>query len=218
VGAAVANSLAFGLGIRAIGVHHSRTPAFASTRKKRARFPFVALLVSGAHSTDARAGVGDTRCWRNLDEPPESFDKTRNCSGSAIRGTGPARLAQGAGPIARASSPHARATRATRRSHFSFSGLKTAVVTLTRTLALDPQTRADVAAASRRRGRRPRREITRCDRRTGLDRLSSRGASEQLAPAPLLDAAGSCGKFACLPAMEFCTDNGAMIALAGICA
>src|SRR5258708_5868071 len=51
VGAAVANSLAFGLGIRAIGVHHLEGHLLSPLLEKNApRFPFVALLVSGGHT------------------------------------------------------------------------------------------------------------------------------------------------------------------------
>src|SRR5207247_2721743 len=49
VGAAVANSLAFGLGVRAIGVHHLEGHLLSPLLEKKApSFPFVALLVSGA--------------------------------------------------------------------------------------------------------------------------------------------------------------------------
>src|SRR5260221_1282649 len=60
VGAAVANSLAFGLGIRAIGVHHLEGHLLSPLLEKNApRFPFVALLVSGGHTQLMRlAGVG----------------------------------------------------------------------------------------------------------------------------------------------------------------
>jgi len=102
--------------------------------------------------------------------------------------------------------------------NFSFSGLKTAAVTLTRRLALDPQTRADVAAAFQEAVvdvlvAKSRAAIG----RTGLDRLVvAGGVGANLRLRALLDAAGSCGKFGVFyPAMEFCTDNGAMIALAG---
>jgi N6-L-threonylcarbamoyladenine synthase len=102
--------------------------------------------------------------------------------------------------------------------NFSFSGLKTAVVTLTRTRALDPRTRADIAAAFQEAVvdvlvAKSRAAIG----RTGLDRLVvAGGVGANLRLRALLDAAASRGKFDVFyPAIEFCTDNGAMIALAG---
>src|SRR5260221_6390318 len=80
VGAAFANSLAFGLGIRAIGVHHLEGHLLSPLLEKNApRFPFVALLVSGGHTQLMRvAGVGESRkLGRTLGDPPgEAFGKT----------------------------------------------------------------------------------------------------------------------------------------------
>src|SRR5258708_28416240 len=61
VGAAVANSLAFGLGIPAIGVHHLEGHLLSPLLEKNApSFPFVALLVSGGHTQLMRvSGVGE---------------------------------------------------------------------------------------------------------------------------------------------------------------
>jgi N6-L-threonylcarbamoyladenine synthase len=102
--------------------------------------------------------------------------------------------------------------------NFSFSGLKTAVVTLTRARALDAQARADVAAAFQEAVvdvlvAKSRAAIG----RTGLSRLVvAGGVGANLRLRVLLDAAASSNKFSVFyPAMEFCTDNGAMIALAG---
>src|SRR2546430_2038643 len=153
VGAAVANSFAFGLGIRAIGVHHLEGHLLSPLLEKKApSFPFVALLVSGGHTQLMRvAGVGDYEMLgETLDDAAgEAFDKTAKLLGLRYPG-GPAlaRLAQGGRP-ARFALPRPLVEQLWRRGdlNFSFSGLKTAVVTLTRTRALDEQTRADVAAA-----------------------------------------------------------------------
>jgi len=224
VGAAVANSLAFGLGIRAIGVHHLEGHLLSPLLEKNGpRFPFVALLVSGGHTQLMRvAGVGDYEMLgETLDDAAgEAFDKTAKLLGLGYPG-GPAlaRLAQGGRPD-RFELPRPMLEQLEHRGdlNFSFSGLKTAVVTLTRTLALDPQTRADVAAAFQEAVvdvlvAKSRAAIG----RTGLDRLVvAGGVGANLRLRALLDAAGSCGKFGVFyPAMEFCTDNGAMIALAG---
>jgi len=60
VGAAVANSLAFGLGIAAIGVHHLEGHLLSPLLERNPpRFPFLALLISGGHTQLMRvSGVG----------------------------------------------------------------------------------------------------------------------------------------------------------------
>jgi len=102
--------------------------------------------------------------------------------------------------------------------NFSFSGLKTAVVVLTRTRALDEQTRSDVAAAFQEAVADVLvAKSLAALRRTGLSRLVvAGGVGANVRLRALLDAAAARGKFSVFyPAMEFCTDNGAMIALAG---
>jgi len=102
--------------------------------------------------------------------------------------------------------------------NFSFSGLKTAVVTLARTRTLDEQTRADVAAAFQEAVADVLvAKSLAAVRRTGLSRLVvAGGVGANVRLRVLLDAAASRGNFSVFyPAMEFCTDNGAMIALAG---
>src|SRR5258707_4931613 len=101
VGAAVANSLAFGLGIRAIGVHHLEGHLLSPLLEKNApRFPFVALLVSGAHTQLMRvAGFGDQKILRPaLDHAPgTAFDNTAKLvSLSVPRGPALDRLCQDA--------------------------------------------------------------------------------------------------------------------------
>src|SRR5260221_11532794 len=80
VGAAVANSLAFGLGIPAIGVHHLEGHLLSPLLEKNApSFPFVALLISGGHTQLMRvSGVGeDEMLGETLDDAAgEAFDKT----------------------------------------------------------------------------------------------------------------------------------------------
>src|SRR5881409_293757 len=105
VGAAVANSLAFGLGVRAIGVHHLEGHLLSPLLEKKApSFPFVALLVSGGHTQLMRvAGVGDYEMLAKPWMTPQAKLSTRlrNCSASATRGAprSPS-LRKKAGPIA----------------------------------------------------------------------------------------------------------------------
>ena len=143
VGAAVANSFAFGLGIRAIGVHHLEGHLLSPLLEKKApSFPFVALLVSGGHTQLMRvAGVGDYEMLgETLDDAAgEAFDKIAKLLGLGYPG-GPAlaELAQ-EGRSDRFAFPRPMLEQLEKNGdlNFSFSGLKTAVVTLTRTRALD---------------------------------------------------------------------------------
>jgi N6-L-threonylcarbamoyladenine synthase len=102
--------------------------------------------------------------------------------------------------------------------NFSFSGLKTAVLTLVRSRAFDDQSRADVAAAFQEAVADVLvAKSLAAVRETALDRLVvAGGVGANVRLRSLLDAAASRGTFSVFyPAMEFCTDNGAMIALAG---
>ena len=224
VGAAVANSLAFGLGIAAIGVHHLEGHLLSPLLEKNApSFPFVALLVSGGHTQLMRvSGVGRYEMLgETLDDAAgEAFDKTAKLLGLGYPG-GPALsgLAE-RGKSDRFELPRPMLEQLEKHGdlNFSFSGLKTAVVTLVRQRTLDEQARADVAAAFQEAVAdvlvaKSRAAVA----RAGLDKLVvAGGVGANLRLRALLDAAAARDKFSVFyPAMEFCTDNGAMIALAG---
>jgi N6-L-threonylcarbamoyladenine synthase len=224
VGAAVANSLAFGLGIRAIGVHHLEGHLLSPLLEKNPpHFPFLALLISGGHTQLMRvSGVGEYEMLgETLDDAAgEAFDKTAKLLGLGYPG-GPAlaKLAE-RGRADRFTLPRPMLEQLEKRGdlNFSFSGLKTAVVTLARTRALDEQTRADVAASFQEAVADVLvAKSLAALRRTGLSRLVvAGGVGANVRLRALLDAAASRDKFGVFyPAMEFCTDNGAMIALAG---
>ena len=224
VGAAVANSLAFGLGIAAIGVHHLEGHLLSPLLEKNPpHFPFIALLISGGHTQLMRvSGVGEyAMLGETLDDAAgEAFDKTAKLLGLGYPG-GPAlaKLAE-RGRADRFAFPRPMLEQLEKRGdlNFSFSGLKTAVVTLTRTCTLDEQTRADVAAAFQEAVADVLvAKSLAAIRATGLARLVvAGGVGANVRLRALLDAAASRGKFSVFyPAMEFCTDNGAMIALAG---
>ncbi len=224
VGAAVANGLAFGLGIAAIGVHHLEGHLLSPLLEKNAPvFPFVALLVSGGHTQLMRvSGVGDYRMLgETLDDAAgEAFDKTAKLLGLSYPG-GPAlaKLAQRGKPD-RFEFPRPMLEQLGKHGdlNFSFSGLKTAVVTLLRQRTVDEQTRADVAAAFQEAvvDVLVAKSLA-AMRRTGLERLVvAGGVGANLRLRALLDARAARDGFSVFyPAMEFCTDNGAMIALAG---
>lgn len=147
VGASFAASLALARGIPALPVHHleghllspllSRTPP---------QFPFVALLVSGGHTQLMRvAGVGLYELLgESLDDAAgEAFDKTAKLLGLGYPG-GPAlaKLAESGRP------GRFKLPRPMLHSHdfdFSFSGLKTAVLTAVRERPLTESDKADLA-------------------------------------------------------------------------
>jgi tRNA N6-adenosine threonylcarbamoyltransferase len=219
VGAATAHGLAHALGIPAIGVHHMEAHLLSPLLSRPAPdFPFVALLVSGGHTQLMRvAGVGRYELLgETLDDAAgEAFDKSAKLLGLGYPG-GPAlaRLAA-AGQPGRFALP--RPMIASGDLDFSFSGLKTAVLHIVKGRALDERSRADLAAEI---------ETAIVDvlaakalaalERTGLSRLvvaGGVGANLQLR-ARLSSGAPRRTAQVFYPEMEFCTDNGAMIAFA----
>jgi N6-L-threonylcarbamoyladenine synthase len=221
VGACVGRSLAWSWGVPAIGVHHMEGHLLAPMLESPApEFPFIALLVSGGHSMLVEvAGLGRYRVLgETLDDAAgEAFDKTAKVLGLGYPG-GPAlaRLAAGGGP-GRLRLPRPMLNRA--GLDFSFSGLKTAVITGIRGLELDEQTRADVAwefqeAVVDTLVAKSLRAVS----ATGIRRLvvaGGVGANRRLR-ARLAEAARADGAEVFYPRLEFCTDNGAMIAYAGM--
>jgi N6-L-threonylcarbamoyladenine synthase len=219
VGAATAHGLAYALGIPALGVHHLEAHLLSPLLSRPAPdFPFVALLVSGGHTQLMRvAGVGDYELLGETvdDAAGEAFDKTAKLLGLGYPG-GPAlaRLAA-SGTAGRFSLP--RPMLASGNLDFSFSGLKTAVLTVVRERALDDAARADLAA-----------EIEAAIvevlvakalaalRHAGLRRLVVAGGvgANLTLRARLAVAARGRGVQVFHPEFEFCTDNGAMIAFA----
>src|SRR5574343_639521 len=131
VGCAFAEALALALDKPTLPVHHLEghllSPLLSATPPT---FPFVALLVSGGHTQLMRvAGVGDyTLLGETVDDAAgEAFDKTAKLIGLGYPG-GPAlaKLAQ-AGTPGRFKLP--RPMLHSKDFDFSFSGLKTAVLT-----------------------------------------------------------------------------------------
>jgi N6-L-threonylcarbamoyladenine synthase len=220
VGATLARSLAFALGIPAVPVHHMEGHLLAPMLEEDPpSFPFLALLVSGGHTLLVRVGaLGDYKILgESLDDAAgEAFDKTAKLLGLGYPG-GPAveRLAAQGNP-ARFTFPRPMTDRP--GLDFSFSGLKTFCANTVRANANDPSARADIARAFSDavvdtfiiKCRRALRE-------TGLKTLVvAGGVSANRALRLGLDAlARAQGARVHYPAPEFCTDNGAMIAYAG---
>jgi N6-L-threonylcarbamoyladenine synthase len=220
VGACLARALGYARGVPVIGVHHLEGHLLAPALEPGAPdFPFVALQVSGGHTLLVEVrGVGRYRILGETqdDAAGEAFDKTAKLLGLGYPG-GPALAAlaeQGRAGVFEFPRPMLDRP----GLDFSFSGLKTAVVVAVRGRELDDAARADVA-----RGFEDAIVDTlvakslRALRATGLDALvvaGGVGANRRLRGTLTRKVADAGGR-AFFPRPEFCTDNAAMIALAG---
>ena len=225
VGASVANGLAYALGVPAIGIHHLEghllSPLLAEPSP---RFPFVALLVSGGHTQLlAVEAVGRYRLLgESLDDAAgEAFDKTATLLGLPYPGGALLSKLADSGDPARFRLP--RPMLDSGDLDFSFSGLKTAVLTLVRKHErpgepLPEATRAAIARAFQEAvvDVLSAKSLAALDQ-TGSERLvvaGGVGANRQLRER-LLSECAKRGTELFFPPLELCTDNGAMIALAG---
>jgi N6-L-threonylcarbamoyladenine synthase len=225
-GAALGRSMAYALGIPAVPVHHLEGHLLAPLLEDRVPpFPHLALLVSGGHTMliVVRALgeyelLGETRD----DAAGEAFDKSAKLLGLPYPG-GPelARLAE-QGRAGAFEFPRPMLDRA--GFEFSFSGLKTAVMLTVREanaagIAMDDQRRADIA-----RGVQDAivdtlvGKTARALDETGLAHLVVAGgvSANRALRAGLEQAAARRKAEIYFPRFEFCTDNAAMIAVAGM--
>ena len=222
-GAALARSLATAWGLPTVGVHHLEGHLLApSLEPDPPPFPHLALLVSGGHTMliEARA-IGDYRLLGETrdDAAGEAFDKSAKLLGLPYPG-GPhlARLAE-RGRAGALEFPRPMLDRP--GLEFSFSGLKTAVLHAVRALPADAgeHDRADIARALEEAVVDTLvAKAMRALEQTGLDALvvsGGVGANLRLR-AKLQAAAGRRGARVYHPRLEFCTDNAAMIAVAGL--
>jgi N6-L-threonylcarbamoyladenine synthase len=220
VGAAIGRGLAWAWQVPAIGVHHMEGHLLAPMLEPDPpAFPFVALLVSGGHTLLVRVdGIGQYRILGESvdDAAGEAFDKTAKLLGLPYPG-GPAlaKLAEQGAP-GRFQFPRPMTDRP--GCDFSFSGLKTAAIHTWRTLEPTPANRADVARAFEEAvvetlAIKCRRAL----KATRLKRLiiaGGVGANRRLRER-LREVTVELGGQVHYPRLEFCTDNGAMIAYAG---
>ena len=220
VGSSVAESLACALGIRSIPIHHLEGHLLAPMLEDRKpKFPFIALLVSGGHSQLIHVKelgsykiIGDT-----LDDAAgEAFDKTAQLLGLGYPGG--AALSK----LAEKGLKHFELPRPLLHSNgldFSFSGLKTAVLYLVRKQKkLTKEIKADIAYAFED-------SITdvlvkktvQALKQEGLKRViisGGVGANKTLRNKIIAECNQNEFEYF-FPDLTFCTDNGAMIALAG---
>jgi N6-L-threonylcarbamoyladenine synthase len=220
-GAALGRSLAYAWGVPAIGVHHLEGHLLAVLLEEAPPpFPHVALLVSGGHTMLIEVeGIGRYRVLGQTrdDAAGEAFDKTAKLLGLPYPG-GPqlARLAE-AGRAGVFEFPRPMLDRP--GLELSFSGLKTAVLHAVRDRTMTESVRADVARAVQEAIVETLTvKAVRALEETGLDALvlcggvgANRSLRERLSAA--LRARGA---RAYHPRLEFCTDNAAMIAAAGL--
>ncbi|MCE7033436.1 tRNA (adenosine(37)-N6)-threonylcarbamoyltransferase complex transferase subunit TsaD [Lysobacter sp. GX 14042] len=223
VGAGTARALAWALDVPAVAVHHMEghllAPLLEDDPAGRPEPPFVALLVSGGHTQLVHVeGIGRYRLLgETLDDAAgEAFDKTAKLMGLPYPG----------GPRLAALAPQGREGAylfprpMTNRPglDFSFSGLKTQVLTAWQDSDRGDQARADIA-----RGFEEAVVDTlaiKCARaldEAGCDTLvvaGGVGANARLR-ARLAEMAAQRGGRVAFPRPAFCTDNGAMIAFAG---
>jgi len=223
-GSAVAKSLAYGWGIPAVGVHHMEGHMLAPMlEENKPQFPFIALLVSGGHTLLAEVnGVGEYKIiGQTIDDAVgEAFDKTAKILGLGYPG-GPQIAKQAMqGVQGRFTFPRPMVNRP--GLDFSYSGLKTFALTTSQQHAvdgkLDQQTIADIALAFQ-------------DAAVDVLKIKSQRALEQSGYKRLVVAGGVSANLhlreslaqlmeriegeVFYPRIEFCTDNGAMIAYAG---
>lgn len=225
VGASIACSLAYALDVPAIGIHHLEGHLLSPLLSDPApEFPFVALLVSGGHTQLMRVdGVGRyTLLGETLDDAAgEAFDKSAKLLGLGYPGGAILSALAQRGTPGRFKLP--RPMLHSGDLDFSFSGLKTAVLTLVRQhelggQTLNEQTRADIAHAVQEAIVNVlASKALAALKQTGLTQLvvaGGVGANQQLR-AQLSQAAHKRNFRVFYPGLEFCTDNGAMIAFAG---
>lgn len=222
VGCAFAEALALSIGKPTIPVHHLEghllSPLLSSTPPT---FPFVALLVSGGHTQLMRVtGVGEYELLgETLDDAAgEAFDKSAKMLGLPYPGGALLSKLAEQGDPEKYSLP--RPMLHSGDLSFSFSGLKTAVLTLVRE---QDEPLADAFKADAARAFQEAivevlvKKSLKAMKQTGLKQLvvaGGVGANKQLRAT--LDREAKRKQFRVYyPELEFCTDNGAMIALAG---
>ena len=220
VGSTVGESLSFALGIPSIPVHHLEghllAPMLEDTKPV---FPFLALLVSGGHTQIIHVKhigqydiVGDT-----LDDAAgEAFDKTAQLLGLGYPGGAAlSKLAESGKPKYNLPKPMMHS----KDFDFSFSGLKTAVLTLVKKQPeLTDTIKANIAASFQESIT----EVLIYKTLKAMDSLNLNqivvsggvGANKQLRE-KLTNSSQKNNFQLFFPSLEFCTDNGAMIALAG---
>ncbi|EOB3603111.1 TPA: tRNA (adenosine(37)-N6)-threonylcarbamoyltransferase complex transferase subunit TsaD [Vibrio vulnificus] len=221
VGATIGRSLAYAWGVPAVPVHHMEGHLLAPMLEDNPPpFPFVAVLVSGGHSMMVEVkGIGEYKILgESIDDAAgEAFDKTAKLMGLDYPG-GPllSKLAEKGTP-GRFKFP--RPMTNVPGLDMSFSGLKTFTANTIAANGDDEQTHADIAYAFEEAVCATL--AIKCKRaleQTGMKRIVIAGgvSANRRLRAELEKLAHKVGGDVYYPRTEFCTDNGAMIAYAGM--
>jgi N6-L-threonylcarbamoyladenine synthase len=222
VGLSFGKAVALARGLPLIAVNHLEGHAVSARLGQPVDYPFLLLLVSGGHCQLLEVrGVGEmTRLGTTIDDAAgEAFDKIAKALGLGYPG-GPAleKLAEG-GDGSRFDLPRALLGR--KDCDFSFSGLKTAAARLAQTCETDQQ-RADLAdavqtAIARQLAERSDRALKGYaeEHPHRLFVVAGGVAANRTVRATLQGTAEKNGFAFLAPPMAYCTDNAAMIALAG---
>lgn len=220
VGAALGRGLAYALKVPAVGIHHMEAHLLSPMLEDEPpEFPFTALLVSGGHTLLASVeALGDYRILgESLDDAVgEAFDKTAKALGLDYPGGPAIERAAVSGNATVYVFPRPMTERP--GLDFSFSGLKTAVVTTIEKNAMNAAVRADMAASFQQAAIDTL--VIKCLRalkQTGHRQLVVAGgvsANNRLRVA-LQEAAQREAIRVFYPRPAFSTDNGAMVAYAG---
>lgn len=222
VGLSFGKAAALARGLPLVAVNHLEGHAVSARLGAEVAYPFLLLLVSGGHCQLLEVrGVGDmSRIGATIDDAAgEAFDKIAKALGLGYPG-GPAleRLAtQGDG--SKIDLPRALLGR--KDCDFSFSGLKTAAFRIAQTCQTE-QDKADLAdavqnAIARQLSDRSERALA-AYAETHEHRLfvvAGGVAANKTIRATLQATAAKHGFDFLAPPMAYCTDNAAMIALAG---
>ena len=222
VGLSFGKAVALARGLPLVAVNHLEGHAVSARLGEPVEYPFLLLLVSGGHCQLLEVrGVGDmTRLGTTIDDAAgEAFDKIAKALGLGYPG-GPAleRLAA-TGDGSRFDLPRALLGR--KDCDFSFSGLKTAASRLAAACETD-QDRADLADAvqaaiarqlAERSDRAMKAYAEAHDHRLFV--VAGGGAANRTVRTTLEATAARNGFAFLAPPMAYCTDNAAMIALAG---
>lgn len=221
VGATIGRSLALAWNKPAVAVHHMEGHLLAPMLEEHApEFPFLALLVSGGHTLLVRVdGIGRYQILgESIDDAAgEAFDKTAKLLGLDYPGGALLSKMAESGTPGRFVFPRPMTDRP--GLDFSFSGLKTFAANTIRAQGTDDQTKADIAHAFQcavvdTLAIKCKRAL----KETGLKRLVMAGgvsANRQLRT-QLAQMMTELGGEVFYPRPEYCTDNGAMIAYAGL--
>lgn len=224
VGLAFGKAIALGLGIPLLAVNHLEGHAVSARLTTALPYPFLLLLVSGGHCQLLDVGgVGQCRRLGTTidDAAGEAFDKIAKSLGLPYPG-GPAleQFAKGGDP-ARFALP--RALHGRSGFDFSFSGLKTAAARLAEGLEAEDDRRdlasavqAAIADQLRERSERAMVHYAQAHADQDLRFVVAGGvAANQAVRSSLAAAAVRSGFSFAAPSLAYCTDNAAMIALAG---